>query len=114
MYEQFYGLKEKPFQIAPNLDYLYLSDKHRNALVYLQCGLSEKLGLILLTGEIGTGKTTLIQHLLTQVDSGTQAAFISNSDGSTDRLLGAILNEFELSPKRGRAATKDIIDQFAA
>jgi general secretion pathway protein A len=60
MYENFYGFKEKPFHIVPNPKYLYLSPKHQNALTYLEYGLAEGVGFILLTGEIGTGKTTLI------------------------------------------------------
>jgi len=56
MYEEFYGFKEKPFQIVPNLDYLYLSNKHKNALTCLEYGLNDNVGFILLTGEIGSGK----------------------------------------------------------
>lgn len=112
MYEKFYGFKEKPFQVVPNLDYLYLSDKHRNALTYLQYGLTENMGFIMLTGEIGSGKTTLIQYMLEKLDSDAEVAFIFNTNGSPDQLLGLILNGFELSPKKGRAATLDVINQF--
>lgn len=112
MYEKFYGFKEKPFQVVPNLDYLYLSDKHRNALTYLQYGLTENMGFIMLTGEIGSGKTTLIQYLLNRLDSDAEVAFIFNTNGSPDQLLGLILNGFKLSPKKGRAATLDVINQF--
>lgn len=112
VYEQFYGLKEKPFQVVPSLDYLYLSDKHQYALNYLQCGLTENMGIIMLTGEFGTGKTTLIRHLLKKLDSKTETAYIFNSSGSPDQLLSRILNEFELFPKKGRAATLEVITQF--
>ncbi|MHA2282694.1 MAG: XrtA/PEP-CTERM system-associated ATPase [Promethearchaeota archaeon] len=96
MYENFYGLKEKPFSIVPNPDFLYLSEKHQNALTYLEYGLSEKVGFILLTGEIGTGKTTLIRHLLNQIESDLEIAVILNTNVSPEQLLNLILNEFEL------------------
>lgn len=112
MFEQFYGLKEKPFQVVPSLDCLYLSDKHRNALNYLQYGLTENMGIIMLTGEFGSGKTTLTQHLLKRLDPGTETTFIFNSSGSPDQLLSQILSEFKLFPKKGRAAAIDVITQF--
>jgi len=112
VYEQFFGLTEKPFQVVPGLGCLYLSDKHRNALNYLQYGLAENMGITMLTGEFGSGKTTLARHLLKRLDSGTQTAFISNSGGCPDQLLSRILNEFDLLPKKGRAATKEVITQF--
>ena len=64
MYESHYGLTAKPFSIVPNPEILFLSKNHENALTYLEYGLSEKVGFILLTGEIGAGKTTLIRHML--------------------------------------------------
>ena len=110
MYEKFYGFREKPFQVVPDLDYLYLSDKHRNALTYLQYGLTENMGIIMLTGEIGSGKTTLTQYMIERLGSGAEIAYIFNPDGSPDHLLGLIMNKFELSPKKGRAATLDVIN----
>ena len=61
MYESHYGLTAKPFSMVPNPEILFLSKNHENALTYLEYGLSEKVGFILLTGEIGAGKTTLIR-----------------------------------------------------
>lgn len=112
MYEKFYGFKEKPFQVVSNLDYLYLSEKHRNALTYLQYRLTENMGFIMLTGEIGCGKTTLIQYMLERSDSGDEMAFIFDTNDSPDQLLGLILNGFKLSPRKGKAATLDVINQF--
>ncbi len=69
MYENFYGLKEKPFQMVPNPSYLYMSSEHENALTYLEYGLIENVGFILLTGEVGTSKTTLVRHIMKQFES---------------------------------------------
>ncbi|MCG8668202.1 MAG: hypothetical protein MI867_02225, partial [Pseudomonadales bacterium] len=63
MYEKFFGLKEKPFHIVPNPDFLYLTRKHKDALNYMEYGLVQGIGFLLLTGEIGTGKTTLVRHI---------------------------------------------------
>lgn len=112
MYENYYGFKEKPFQIVPNPNYLYLSDNHRNALTYLEYGLTENVGFILLSGEIGSGKTTLIQYILNQLGSDTEVAVIFNTNVSPDQILGLILNELELTPKKDKAENLDLISQF--
>jgi general secretion pathway protein A len=96
MYENFYGLKEKPFHIVPNPNFLFLSPKHRNALTHLEYGLMERVGFILLTGEIGTGKTTLIRYLLNQMEPDMETAVIFNTNVSADELLNLILNEYEI------------------
>jgi len=112
MYENYYGFKEKPFQIVPNPNYLYLSDNHRNALTYLEYGLTENVGFILLSGEIGSGKTTLIQYILNLLGPDTEAAVIFNTNVSPDQILGLILNELELTPKKNKAENLDLISQF--
>lgn len=112
MYEKFFGFREKPFQAVPNFDYLYLSDKHQNVLRFLEYGLAEMSGLTLLTGEIGTGKTTLSQYLLKRLDADAAVGFIDNPDVSPDQLIGLIFHQFGLFPKRGRAATLDVMNQF--
>jgi type II secretory pathway predicted ATPase ExeA len=99
MYEQFYGLKEKPFQIVPNPSYLFLSSVHENALTYLEYGLMENVGFILLTGEIGTGKTTLVRHIMEQFESEKEIAVIFNTNVTVDELLCLILRSFELEPE---------------
>ncbi|MBI5577865.1 MAG: AAA family ATPase [Deltaproteobacteria bacterium] len=98
MYESFYGLREKPFQIVPSPNYLYKSEKHQNALTYLEYGLTENVGFILLTGEVGSGKTTLVQYILSQLGDNTVAAVIFNSNLSAGELLRMILTQFELKP----------------
>ena len=87
MYKNFYDLKEKPFQITPNPDYLYLSPIHENALTYLEYGLMENVGFILLTGEVGAGKTTLVRYLLSQFESEKEIAVIFNTNVTSDELL---------------------------
>jgi len=72
MYEAFYGFKEKPFNITPDPKYLYLSDKHREAFAHLLYGIKERGGFIIVTGEVGTGKTTLGRFLLNNLDEFTE------------------------------------------
>lgn len=97
MYENFYGLSERPFRILPDPDYLYLSAKHRLALVYLEYGLVNQAGFIVITGEIGTGKTTLIRTLLRKLDTETRVASIFNTSIGPKDILEMILREFEIS-----------------
>lgn len=98
MYENFYGLKEKPFQIVPNPNYLYMSSVHENALTYLEYGLMENVGFILLTGKVGTGKTTLIRYIINQFESKKDIAVIFNTNVSANELVYLILQSFELKP----------------
>ena len=67
MYTKFYGLKEKPFNLTPSPRFLYMSEGHSEALALLTYGVKERKGFILLTGEVGTGKTTMVAHLLRQI-----------------------------------------------
>lgn len=98
MYIEFFKLKEKPFNLVPNPAFLYPSSKHRMALTYLEYGLSESIGFILLTGEIGIGKTTLIRRLLSNTDSSMETAVLSNTNLSPDDLVKQVMLEFELEP----------------
>ncbi len=113
MYEKFYGLSEKPFHIVPNPSFLYFSPKHQNALTYLEYGIRERMGFILLTGEIGTGKTTLIRYILDQIETDIEVAVIFNTNVSPNQLLGLILREFELeADKNDKAGNLDSIHHF--
>jgi putative secretion ATPase (PEP-CTERM system associated) len=113
MYKSFYGLKEKPFQITPNPTYLYMSPIHENALTYLEYGLMENVGFILLTGEVGTGKTTLVRYILDQFESEKEIAVIFNTNVTGDELLSLILQSFELEPKHGnKTKNLEILQQF--
>jgi putative secretion ATPase (PEP-CTERM system associated) len=119
MYENFYGFREKPFQIVPNPAYLYKSPKHETALTYLEYGVAENVGFILLTGEIGSGKTTLVQYILGRLDASTEAAVIFNTNVSPDELLGMILEEFDVpraAPDKAallNALNQHLIDRYA-
>lgn len=78
MYTEFYNLKEKPFNLTPSPRFLYLGEGHREALNLLKYGVMERKGFILLTGDIGTGKTTMIQALLSTVDDSVHCIHLSN------------------------------------
>ncbi|MDY7035184.1 MAG: AAA family ATPase, partial [Thermodesulfobacteriota bacterium] len=78
MYTDFYNLKEKPFNLSPSPRFLYLGDSHKEALALLSYGVTERKGFILLTGEVGTGKTTMIQALLSNLDYSVKYVYLSN------------------------------------
>jgi general secretion pathway protein A len=97
MYEKFYRLKANPFQITPDSDFFYLTSKHENALAYLRYGLIQKAGFTLLTGEIGTGKTTVVLYFLRRYCRKMKTALVSNTNISPGQLLMLILKKFGLS-----------------
>lgn len=102
MYNQFYGFKEKPFKLTPDPDFFYHSSVHRQALAYLTYGLEDKQGFIALTGEVGSGKTTVIQVLLNSLKDTTKVAKINNTNDLTSlQLLEMIVRDFGLTIKGG-------------
>lgn len=96
MYESFYGLKEKPFSLLPDPSFLYMSSKHRMALVMLEYGLMNQAGFTVISGGIGTGKTTLIRHLLNNIDQEHTVGLLSNTHSSFGELLQWILLAFDI------------------
>ncbi len=96
MYTQFYGLREKPFSLSPDPRYLYLADSHREAMAHLLYGIEQGEGFIAITGEVGTGKTTLCRTLLQRLAPGTEVAFIFNPQLSADELMETICSELGL------------------
>ena len=96
MYEAFYQFREKPFSILPDPSFLYLSPKHSMAIALLEYGLMNQAGFNVITGEIGTGKTTLIRYLLSQMDRELTVGLISNTHRSFGELLQWILFAFNL------------------
>lgn len=98
MYERFYDLRERPFALSPDPDYLYPSRVHREALDYLRYGLESHAGFVVITGEIGSGKTTLLQTLLRGLDSQTTVGRIVNTMLEPRELLETIMIDFGLDP----------------
>lgn len=97
MYEAFYGLREKPFNLTPDPKYLYLSDKHKEAFAHLLFGIKNRSGFVMVSGEIGTGKTTICRNLLNQLDAETDVAFVFNPSLNPLELLKKINREFGVS-----------------
>jgi general secretion pathway protein A len=98
MYERFYQLRERPFALSPDPEYLYPSRVHQEALDYLRYGLESQAGFIVITGEIGSGKTTLLQTILRSLDSETTVARIVNTLLEPRELLETIMIDFGLDP----------------
>src|SRR4051794_14396369 len=94
MYEEYYGLTEKPFSLTPDPKYLYRSESHANAFELLQYAISRREGFVVVTGDIGTGKTTLCRALLEQIDRATFTALVLNPFVSEEELLKRILQDF--------------------
>lgn len=107
MYEAFYKFREKPFSLLPDPGFLYLSEKHRLAFAMLEYGLMNQAGFTVLTGEIGSGKTTLIRHLLEKSDQALTMGLVSNTYNSFGELLKWILLAFDLDYRN-----KDKVELF--
>jgi general secretion pathway protein A len=97
MYLHFYGLNEKPFGTTPDPKFLYLTPAHREALAQLIYGVQENKGFIVLSGEVGTGKTTLLHTLLRKLDRDAAVAFLSNSTLPFDDLVAYMLEDFGIA-----------------
>lgn len=113
MYADFFGLNEKPFSITPDPRYLYLSPRHADALAHLLYGISESGGFIQLTGEVGTGKTTLIRSVLEQLPAKAEVALILNPRLSPEELLQSICEELRIGLPEDRSA-KALVDTLNA
>jgi general secretion pathway protein A len=111
MYTSFFGLQEKPFAITPDPRYLYLSERHAEALAHLLYGINEAGGFIQLTGEVGTGKTTVIRSLLEQLPGHAEVALILNPRITPAEFLLTICEELHLQvPADSRTSTKALMD----
>jgi general secretion pathway protein A len=97
MYAGYFGLKHEPFSIAPDPRYLFMSERHREALAHLLYGLSGGGGFVLLSGEIGTGKTTVCRLFLEQIPANCNVAYIFNPKLTVTELLQSICDEFKIS-----------------
>ncbi len=112
MYTKYFGLKEKPFSIAPDPRYLYMSELHREALAHLLYGISGDGCFILLTGDVGTGKTTVCRCLLAQLPENTDVALIVNPRLSALELLETVCDEFKIPIEENEKSLKTYIDKL--
>jgi general secretion pathway protein A len=111
MYLKFFGLNEKPFAITPDPRYLFLSERHAEALAHLMYGINESGGFVQLTGEVGTGKTTIVRSLLAQAPKDAEIALILNPKMTAPEFLLTICEELGIEvPGASRQSLKDLVD----
>jgi general secretion pathway protein A len=110
MYERFFGLGDTPFRLTPDPRYLFLSRKHADALAHLRLGLSESSGFVCITGDVGTGKTTVLRHFLGELAPEASVAYVVNPTLSPLELLQTITVEFGLPA--ASTSKKTLIDQL--
>ncbi len=114
MYKQFFQLRHAPFSIAPDPHYLFMSERHREALAHLLFGVDAGGGFVLLTGEIGAGKTTVCRCFLEQVPANCNVAYIFNPRLTAVELLRTICEEFRLPAPPADSSVKDLVDKLNA
>ena len=115
MYAAYFGLKENPFRLSPEPGYLFLSEQHRDALNHMIYGIAEKKGFMLISGNIGTGKTTICRVLLTLMEGLVETALIFNTAISDMELLETICREFGIvltGESRTKKAYVDALNEF--
>ncbi|MDR3570313.1 MAG: AAA family ATPase [Syntrophobacteraceae bacterium] len=113
MYKRYFGLKRAPFSIAPDPRFLYMSPQHEEALAHLLYGIGSDGGFVLLTGEIGAGKTTIFRHILDTMSSDIATAYIINPTLSVAELLAAVCDDFGIKYPR-KTTIKVLIDRINA
>src|SRR4030042_2239293 len=96
MYKSFFNLKTKPFDLVPDPDFLFYSKTHKKAVTYLDYGIKEKIGFILMTGEVGSGKTTIVRNLIRGLNSNVRLSKIFNTKVSSEQLIAMINEDFGL------------------
>ena len=114
MYQSHFGLAEAPFSIAPDPRYLHMSQRHQEALAHLLYGLGGDGGFVLLTGEVGTGKTTVCRCLLERIPDACDLAYIFNPKLTVEELLSTICVEFAIAYPPGNSSIKVFIDSINA
>ena len=113
MYNQFYGLKENPFNVTADPSFLYFSNRHKEAFSHMLYGIRAKKGFLEITGEVGTGKTTLCRALLDQLEDNVKTSFIFNPNLSELQLLQAIVEDFGIVPvKRSKIGLFSLLNDF--
>lgn len=113
MYLNYFGLQTEPFSIAPDPAFLYMSERHQEALAHLSYGLQGSGGFILLTGEVGTGKTTVSRALLDQLPEETRTAFILNPMLNETELLATLCDEFGIRYAKRNVSNKRLTDKLS-
>jgi general secretion pathway protein A len=111
MYRKYFGMKRSPFSIAPDPRFLYVTEQHREALAHLLYGIRGDGGFVLLTGEVGTGKTTICRRILQVLNKNIVVAFIIHPALSVPELLAAICDEFGISYPR-RTSVNDLVHRI--
>ena len=112
MYISYFGLTENPFDLTPDPRFLFMSQRHREALAHLLFGMGEKGGFVLLTGEVGTGKTTLCRSLLEQVPEGVEVALVLNPKQTSLELVASLCDELKVSYPTPEKSLKVLIDHL--
>lgn len=113
MYLEFFKLREPPFQLTPDSDFLYLSEAHARAKAYMDYSIRNKDGFVVITGEVGAGKTTLIRKLLSEFDENVVVAKIFQTQLNEVEFLQAVLVEFGLTPfNAGKVQLMDMLREF--
>lgn len=114
MYKQHFGFKELPFSIAPDPRFLYMSEQHREALAHLVYGMNADGGFVLLTGEVGTGKTTVCRCMLEQIPESADISFILNPKMTVGELLATFCDELGIVYPEGNQSVKVFVDRINA
>jgi len=103
MYLAYYGLREGPFTISPDPRFLYMSDAHREALAHLTYGISQRRGFVVITGPVGTGKTTLLNALLADLPQKVRTAFLANPALTRDEFYYLLADAYQLGAIENKA-----------
>lgn len=114
MYHSYFGLGEAPFSLAPDPRYLYMSERHQEALAHLLYGVSGEGGFVLLTGEVGAGKTTICRCLLEQIPAACDIAYLFNPKLTAEELLSSICTELRIEHPPEGATNKTYVDRINA
>lgn len=113
MYHEFYALQESPFTLTPDPKYLFMSEAHEEALASMSYGVHERKGFVLILGEVGTGKTTLVRHVLAQSDTHIKTAYVFQTVTCFEDLLLLVLRDLEIACRsRQRLAMIDTLNDY--
>ncbi len=113
MYENHFSFKHKPFELVPNPDFLFLSHSHKKAITYLDYVVKEKIGFMLLTGEIGSGKTTIVRNLIKNLNGPIKLSKVNNTKVSSEQLISMINEDFGMNVEgKGKTTLLSELNEF--